>query len=43
MRVEAGPCEAGAVGGRALIILAFKRAVVLELCVLVRAGFFIRE
>jgi hypothetical protein len=43
MKVEAEPYETGAVGGRALIILAFKRTIVLELCVLVRAGFFIRE
>jgi len=38
MKVEAEPCETGAGGGRALIMLALKTAVVLELCVLVRAS-----
>jgi len=41
MKVEAEPCETGAGRGRALIMLALKRTIVLELCPF--EGFFIRE
>ena len=41
--MEAEPYKTGAGGGRALIMLALKRAVVLELCALVTASSFLRE
>jgi hypothetical protein len=43
MKVEAEPYETGAGGEKALIMLVLKRAIVLELCVLVRASSFGNE